>query len=493
MEFFRLEDWGIARSLWVTEWVFRFLLSVHVVTRRRPVQVVLAWLVVVLALPMLGALLYILVGDQRLGRSRIREYNVIRSQVEPLVVERWRARDLTIRASPWGGTYDHVARCATAVGGMPALKGNTLRLIGDTDEYLRMLIRDIDRATSHCHFLYYIYMQKGLADQVCKALIRAAGRGVECKVLADAIGSKKFLESNLADQMRRGGVSIVPVLPVGLLRGIANRLDLRNHRKLAIIDGLIAYTGSQNLTDTTFHFRKRRKVGGPWIDASVRVEGPAVQALGIIFLRDLAMETDESPVLDERYLRKEAERAEGESYVQVVPSGPGPNNVAMREALLTSIYAAHKELIITTPYFVPDEATESALAAAARRGVDVTIVVPRKTDTALVAVASRAHYETLMEAGARIFLYKEGLLHAKTMTVDGRLSLLGSANVDMRSFWLNFELSVFVYDERFAQELRALQHSYLAGCEEVNPDTWKARPWERRLPESFARLLGPLL
>jgi len=336
-------------------------------------------------------------------------------------------------------------------------------------------------------------MKGGRAEEVGQALIRAAKRGVECKLLVDDVGSRPFLRSEMVDRLRDGGVGVREALPAGLFRLALNRLDLRNHRKLAVIDGTVAYMGSQNLTDNTYHYRKARKLG-PWIDASVRVEGPAVQALAMTFLTDWAAEVDEEVAVEDKYLPKEAEEAGGEAIAQVVPTGPSPvSRAAMREAFLTAIYAATKELIISTPYFAPDEATDAALQAAARRGVAVTLIVPRKSDFWVVDHAGRAHFETMLDAGVRVYQYRHGLLHAKTMTVDGSTAMIGSANLDMRSFWLNYELALFAYDASFSKELRHLQMEYLEKSHKVDAKAWASRGGWAKMEEGLARLFGPLL
>ncbi len=480
-------------TLWLIEWCVRLLFAGVVISRRRAVPATLAWLVVVLFVPVLGPLLYLLVGENRLGLRRVREYELLTTQTEPLVVSRWWDRGLADDRVTRG--FERTAHYATAVGGLPPLKGNRLELIADTDEFLARMVADIDGAQSHCHLLFYIWMKGGKAEEVGRALIRAAERGVECRVLVDSVGARPFLRSELRERMERAGVRVKEALPVGALRAFVSRIDLRNHRKVCVVDGRVAYAGSQNLADSSFSVSKRAGVG-PWIDASVRMQGSAVQALSLVFLRDWALEVDEPVAIEERCFPRSSEELaamNAGSTVQVVPTGPGPDSVAMREALLTTIYSASTELLITTPYFVPDDATQSALMAAARRGVRVTLVVPRRSDSLLVARASRWHFEDLLRSGVRILRFRDGLLHAKVLTVDGRFSMIGSSNIDMRSFWLNFEVTLMIYDEAFTRELNTLQERYARASDEIDLSGWKRRAWGERVVESFARLLGPLL
>lgn len=482
-------------TLWMMalSWAVRLTLGVRLIMSKRSVPVTLAWLLLIFTFPLPGAAVYLLVGENRLGTLRQRERNQMTTQIKPLLAKRWGERGLIVPALALGERAAPVAKSSTAVGLVPPLRGNRLQLIASADDYLSLLIRDIDAATSHCHLFYYIWMKGGRAEEVAQALIRASTRGVECKLLVDDVGSRPFLRSEMVDRLREGGVRVQEALPAGLFRATLNRLDLRNHRKIAVIDGLIAYMGSQNLTDNTYHYRKARKLG-PWIDASVRVQGPAVQALAMTFLTDWAVEVDEEVRIDEKYLPKEAEEVGGAAIAQVVPTGPSPTSrAAMREAFLAAIYSAGKEIVISTPYFAPDEATDTALQAAARRGVAVTLIAPRNSDHWIVDNAGRAHFEPMLDAGVRVFQFKHGLLHAKTMTVDGSIALIGSANLDMRSFWLNYEVSLFAYDESFAAELRALQFEYLKASRLVDAKEWTSRGVGAKFKEGLARLFGPLL
>lgn len=489
--------WPEAWWVWL-DWAVRLSLIVRVIMRRLPAQVSMAWLVVLLFAPVIGIFAYILVGEIRLGSRRIRRFEALTAGMDQQAIGLW-----LHRSEAWTGTderYNQIARFATAVGGMPPLRGNSLRLLSDSEEVLECLIEDIDRSRSHCHLLTYIWQAGGggaggsgaMPERVADALIRAARRGVACRVLVDAVGSKAFLRSETPRRMRAAGVQVVAALPAGLLRMFFYRLDLRNHRKIAVIDGRVAYTGSQNITDSTFRSTRRINTG-PWIDATVRVEGPAAQALAVVFLMDWQLDSGED-LSDLRPFLPDLGRPESdESIVQVVGSGPGPVPEAIHQALLTMVYGAREELIITTPYFVPDPATLAALRAAALRGVRVTLVVPAVVDAPLVAAASRSHFLDLLEAGVRILQFHGGLLHAKTVTADRRVGLIGSANIDARSFFLNFEVTMFLYDDEFVSMVRFMQTDFIARSTEVHVEDWRARPVWTRAAENTMQLLGPLL
>ncbi len=479
----------IAVIFFVTDLVIRVGLSVRVIMRRRPVGVSLAWLSIILILPVGGAVIYLLIGETRLGTRRAeRAARIHAPYVEWLSDLRTRCR---VDWSRRGTECEPLARLTEAAVGIPAMPGNDLELITDTEAVLRSMITDIDAAQRTCHMEFYIWGLGGTADEVVESLLRAAGRGVICRVLVDAVGGADFLRSSSARRLRQGGVHLCEALPVGFIRSLFVRLDLRMHRKIVVIDGRVGYTGSLNLVDPRY-FKQDSGVG-QWIDAMVRVRGPAVEGLGITFLEDWELETAEGV---ER-LRKTGDvrplEEEGESAVQVVPSGPVIDSHAIQQVLLMAIYAARKELILTTPYFVPDEVLLTALVSAANRGVDVTLILPAKNDSVLVGYASQAFKVDLLSAGIEIALFEGGLLHTKSITVDGEFSLFGSLNLDPRSLWLNFEITLAVYDRGFTQRLRRIQQSYVEQSTLMDFDTWRARSMRARLTENAARLLAPLL
>lgn len=487
-----------AIPLWLVaiDVVIRLTVAAQIVYRRREVSVSLAWLAVLAFLPFLGAILYFLIGENKLGSRRLRRFHELARGLEERATHLWRHRHVDADGDLESGKifWAQVARFGTAVSGLPPLKGNKLTLLPDAEGMLESLCRDIDEARSHCHLLYYIWQRDGAApvESVERALMRAAARGVECRVLVDAVGAKHFLRGRMVEEMRASGVQVVAALPVNPVRMLFARIDLRNHRKIAVIDGRIGYCGSQNLTDSTFRAGIFRRAG-PYIDATVRIEGPGAGALGVIFLQDWQLESGQT-IEDLEPLVPDHRGANGGGcVVQVIPSGPGPVPEAIHQAMLTTIYSAREELLMTTPYFVPDEAMRKALQAAAQRGVRVTLVMPCISDSRIVAAASRSHYIDLLEAGVKIMHFRGGLLHSKTLTADRVVGLIGSTNLDARSFWLNFESTMFIYDDDFASVLRFMQTDYVSRSYEIHLDEWRNRPLWQVLRDNTAQLLGPLL
>ncbi len=473
----------------IVDLLIRIGFSVRVIMRRRRVGVSLAWLFLILAIPFAGAIIYLLLGELRLGSRRaLRAVQLHRPYQDWLRQLQHRAKVDWSKLSP---ASEPLAQLTERAVGVPPLPGNALQLIGDWQHVFRAIIRDIRAAKRTCHLEFYIWHVGGVANDVADALMDAAKRGVICRVLVDDVGSTAFLKNDLAQQMREAGVQVRAALPANLLRGLAVRFDLRMHRKIAVIDGRVAYTGSLNIVDPRY-FRQNAGVGH-WVDAMVRVEGPAVEALGIAFLEDWAMEADDDLAHLEETGDVHPLTPRGNQPVQVIPSGPATTEDAMARVLVSAIYAARRELVLTTPYFVPDEDLLAALVSAAQRGADVTLVLPARVDSRLVRLASRSIQGDLVDAGVNVMKYQKGLLHTKSVTVDGEISLFGSLNLDPRSLHLNFEITLAVYDKEFTSQLRELQLSYVAQATPMDLDAWNARSGPQRFAENTARLMGPLL
>ena len=481
--------WILTTSIFIADLTIRIGLSLRVIMRKRAASVSLAWLIIILLLPFLGAIVYLMFGEVRLGERRAAK----RLSEQPVILQWTKAlyKRVSINWEQINPECIPINRQIDTIVHIPTMPDNSLELITEPTAFLRKLIVDIRKAKSSCFLEFYIWNEGGLADDVTKALFDAKKRGVTCRILVDSIGSKTFISGTLAEKMRSAGIEIVEALPAGIIRALFVRIDLRNHRKVAIIDGTIAYTGSQNLVDPRF-FKQNQGVG-KWIDAMVRINGPVVEVMTASFIYDWMMESH-AP-LEELYPTSDIGPvgSSGDALVQLVPSGPNLQEGAIHDLLLTTIYAARKELTLTTPYFVPDNAILAALKSAAQRGVDVTIIVPEKNDSRLVHYASRARYEILTKAGVKIMGFSGGLLHAKTITIDGDFCLFGSVNLDMRSFWLNFEMTLFIYNKQFTTKVRELQQSYLLNAKKIDCEIFTRRPFRERFKENVALLVGPLL
>lgn len=466
-------------------------IGLRVVMVRPLPSVALAWLFLVALLPGLGLLCYLSFGERRLGGRRARRLAELRRPYEQRLREILGRGGSQVDWTRLPHACEAMDRLGTTLAGLPTLAGNELGLLVDAEHVLQAFLVEIARARRSLHLQFYIWHTGGLADEVVEAVAAAARRGVACRVLVDALGSATWLRSEHPTRLRAAGVKVMAAMPTGPIRALFRRNDLRNHRKIFVVDGEVAFTGSMNLVDPRFFHRGAGF--GAWVDAMVRLRGPAVAALHGVLLSDWFVETGESIDavfdVDPGVARPRA----GGADVQVLPSGPMGTGDALLQMLLMMLYAARRSIVVTTPYFVPDEAMLRALRSAAARGVEVTLIVPAKVDSLLVRHASRSYYADLMAVGVRIQGYAGGLLHTKSVVVDEQIAMFGTANLDLRSLWLNYEVSLFVYDAEFGSRVQELQREYLQRCTPIDPVTWGRRALPARFAENLARLFSPLL
>lgn len=470
------------------EWIARIVMVPVILRRRLPPVTALAWLSIIFFLPIVGVPAYLLLGVSYLGkRRRVAHRRYYRGTARSRRFEQRLADLHSHRLRPaLEPEQRSMIDQAEQVSGNPILGGNQMRLLPTMPGFIRALVGDIDAAQTQVHLLYYIYWPDEIGRQVSDAMIRAAGRGVKCRLLADASGSRWLFRSAAAQQMLDAGVQVYQALPVAPWRRKLARMDLRNHRKVAVIDGRIGYTGSHNIAIEDYGNVR----AGKWVDLSGRFTGPIVAQLQVVFLDDWAFDTGEH--LEGPAMFPPLEPT-GSVAAQVVPTGPNHEAETFRRVLIAALNVANRKIMITTPYLIPDEPTTLALCMAADRGVEVTILVPRRGDHPVVAAAARWHYLRLMESGVRIHHYCDGMLHAKTMTVDDSFAMLGSANMDVRSFELNFEVGALLYGRDVTRTLREAQQVYMDKCERIDLDQWRRRPPLRKYADAAAALLSPLL
>ncbi len=468
-----------------------FVLSIRVIMKRPPTGVALSWVLLITIAPFAGAVLYLLIGERRIRRSRAERIEAFRASFQKIVEagDRHGLTEIDWRGHPAAApSLNHLGRTTV---GLPTVRGGSYTLYSKTEEMLDLIARDIDGAESSLLMEFYIWSEGGQADEVLEAVIRAAERGVFCCLLIDALGARPWWKGQQPHKLRQAGVHLRPALPVGLFRTVVGRTDLRLHRKIVVIDGRVAWTGSMNLVDPRF-FKQDAGVG-EWVDAMVRLHGPVVIPLAATMIGDWTFETGKT--LHEMVSQAKLKPVEpqGKTDIQVVPSGPGESGDALLQMILSLIYAAQTELVMTTPYFVPDESLLRAVRGAAGRGVAVRLVVPERVDSFLTRYASRSYFDDLLDFGVEIYLYRGGLLHTKSIMVDGTMAMFGTVNLDMRSLWLNYEVALFVYDNDFAEALRDLQQSYINDSDRLEAADWEHRPFKNRFVENMVRLVSPLL
>jgi len=472
------------------------LVAARAITRanREPAARV-AWVAVIMFLPLIGIVAYLLLGETSIGHERLRRMRA--------------AEDRTARPDSGAYALDCMEpEFATqfdlcqSINGLGPVAGNRIVLLGDpgapntqptldSDSAIDTLVQDIAQAREHVHIGFYIWLDDGNGGKVADAVADAARRGVQCRVMVDALGSRAFIRGRRYRQLQEAGVSLVATLnDIPRLGHFAiGRVDLRNHRKIVIIDNSIAYCGSQNCADPAFLIKAKY---APWVDIFLRCEGPVARQAQYLFLCTWIAETGE-PLDGLAAAHPAPERFQSGSVAQMYGTAPTTPGNAMSDSFVGAIYAARKELLITTPYFVPDEAVLRALCAAPRRGVATTIIFPQRNDSWLVKNTSRSCYADLLSSGVVVYEYPLGLLHTKSITIDGKMALLGSANMDRRSMQLNFENNLLVADEAVVAAVRARQQGYLGVSRPVAPGTVKAWPFYKRLVQNAVGMTAPVL
>jgi len=455
-----------------------------VVIERHPPRTAMTWLLVIFFLPWPGLVLYMFIGENRLPRRRLIQRKALLGRLEEVRNRYMLHRDNV----PFDiyQAFESTVTLAEKLGYMPIMFGNQTTLLTDTGMVIDRLIEDIDAAQHHVHLLFYVFAVDKTGHRVGAALERAAARGVECRLLVDAQGSRHFLKK-MAPRLQASGIKLYPSLPVSLLRAWVARIDLRNHRKIAVVDGRMAYTGSQNIVDAGYGHKDLQ-----WYDLMVRLTGPVVLELQAVFVGDWFAESDE--FLEGSEIFPDAETpVDAGNAVQTLPSGPLFPAENYQRLVVAALHAARHRVIITTPYFVPDEVFLEAIETAALKGVKVELIVPLKSDQILVGNAARAYYERVLKSGVSIYLFKEGLLHAKSMTIDDSLAFLGSSNFDIRSFALNFEINMIFYGAEVADKLRQQQDWFRENSQLLTLSKWQQRPRYQRVMQNIIKLLSPVL
>ena len=466
--------------VYLTEWVIR-LIMLFVIPMRRSPAVARGWLLMIFFLPITGLVLFLLIGRVRLPAWRMERQKEVRNRLA-LMADRLRHSPNFIQPK-LSGHLDQAVKLADNLGRLPILGGNSAELLSHYVGAIDRLIADIDAAEHHVHLLFYIFANDATGHRVIDALARAVKRGVRCRVLMDTVGTGKAVRV-LLPRMAELGIAAYSMLPVGLFRRKTARFDLRNHRKIAIVDSKIGYTGSQNIVNPDF------KHGLTFEELLVRVTGPIVLELQSVFLTDWYMESDE--MVETPDMAPDAGLT-GHVPMQVLPSGPAFPRENNQRMFLALVHGARSRVVMTTPYFVPDEALLQAMQTAVLSGVAVHLVVNKSADQLLVSLAQRSYYQELLESGVKIHLYKERFLHAKHMSIDNDIALIGSSNMDIRSFQLNNEISLLLYDHGVTSLLAAEQNRYFAGSDLLTREEWDKRSRAQRVLENFARLMSPLL
>ncbi|MDN5781181.1 MAG: cardiolipin synthase [Luteimonas sp.] len=465
--------------LLAADWLIRIAALFWIPSRCNPASA-RSWLLLVGFVPLAGLPLYLAFGHPWLSARRRERQDtasrLIRERQQPLATLRWPPP-----AAEQGGDGD-IARLAERLGDFMPVAGNAVALLDDYDASLQALLADIDAAREEVHLLYYLMFDDAVGHAFADALRRATARGVRCRVLLDAVGAKRGLRA-FATPLRAAGIEVHATLARGGLAWRRSaRLDMRNHRKIAVIDEHLGYIGSQNLAAPDF------VAGHPNREVVARVRGPVVRQLAALFASDWFIETGERLALGSA-----AAGVAGATPAQVLPSGPAYPFENARNTVVALVQRARRSVVLATPYFVPDDATLAALKIAALSGIDVQLILSRSNNQRFTAAAQAAYFDELLAAGVRIARYRPHFLHAKHLAVDDHIVLLGSINLDIRSFTLNAEAGMLCYDDGVAARLREISDGYLARSDMLEIGAWRRRPGWRRSVEGIARLADSFL
>lgn len=456
---------------------------------RRP-STGMAWLILILAVPYLGLVAFLLFGSATVGRGRRELQSRVNARILAAVEERpdpGRARRTD--------RVEGFARLNQRLAALPMVDGNDVDVLPDYEASIASMTEAVAGARTFVHVEFYIMMWDEVTDAFFTALVTAAERGVEVRLLYDHLGTRRIPGyDEMVERLRASQVRFAAMLPLGLRKGQVRRPDLRNHRKILVVDGVVGFVGSQNLIEPGYDSPANHKRGLLYRELVARVDGPVVRQLSVVFATDWLTETGEAVVhtLD---VVAPAASVDGEAGLacQVVPSGPGfttENNLRLFNSML---YSATRRLSVTSPYFVPDETLLYAITTAAQRGVEVELYVSAVADQFMVFHAQRSYYQALLDAGVRIWLYPEPyVLHAKFFTVDDDLAVIGSSNMDFRSFALNYEVVLLAVGTDVVDRVRTVQDSYRSISTELTREAWACRSRRAAYVDNVMRLTATL-
>ena len=454
-------------------------ISVLLLENRNPVKS-FSWLLVLVFLPVLGLFLYILLGQNYRKRKIISQKSIQRITRRP-------SASFDIDQLSNEHMDQQFIKLSSMLKKNSEAEGyayNKIEIFSKGEDIFQSMFDAIRNATNHIHIEFFIFEDDKLSNELRELLIKKSREGVRVRMIYDYVGSIN-LSSRYLHSLRYAGVYVRPFLPLRL-RLRRSKINYRNHRKLVVVDGKIGFTGGINIADRYLYGSKL----GEWRDTVMRIEGAGVHGIQKLFLADWYF-VERKLITAGKYF-PEPERYD-ENLVQLVSSGPDTDWQSIMQGIAAAIMAAEKYVYIHTPYFMPNELVSGCIQMAALSGTEVRLMIPQKSDARLSDLSSSSYLGDMMEAGVRVFIYKKGFLHSKAIVLDDFVSIIGSTNMDDRSFDQNFEANAFVYDTETALQLKQLFINDLNMCEELTYDAWNNRKRRQKLKESFARLFSPLM
>ena len=465
------------------------LVCLRIVYDTRNSTKTMAYLLLCIFLPIAGILFYLVFG---VNYWKLRKYNKKFIDDEKLLSElerEWGIKNRRqVHMSGDGlGIHIEMARMLQKELRSPLTTGNKIKILVNGEQKFTEVLQALREAKHHIHLEYYIFENDSIGREIETILIEKAKQGVQVRFIYDDFGSPG-IDKEMSARLHDAGVEVYPFQKV-LFYLLANRLNYRNHRKIIVIDGQTAFTGGINVSDRYINGESNKLY---WRDTHMRIDGPGVFYLQYLFFSDWNFCCGKMPESREQHFQAN-DLHNGNAKAQVVASGPDAEQPTVLFSILQAVSLAKKEILITSPYFIPGDAILNALKIAALSGISVKLLVPGISDSKLVNAACRSYYGELMDAGVEIFLYKRGFVHAKTIVTDGNLSIVGTANMDNRSFELNFEVNVILYDEEVSQQLQSIFFNDLADAQQIDPEVWNKRSIFKQLPEKLARLFSPVM
>lgn len=470
--------------------VINMLLSIVIIfAERRDPRIVWAWLLVLNLIPIVGFVLYLLIGMD-FYKNRLFRVKEIEDEMRKVALKQEKLinRNELDLGEKELCRFQDLMLYNLEVSDAVLTDNNSVKIISDGTEKFKYLISDIQEAKEYIHIQYYIIQKDDVWFEISRELIKRAQEGVHVRVLFDGMGSRKMGRERW-EMLRNCGISVGEFFPP-ILGRLHLRINYRNHRKIVVIDGRVGYLGGFNIGKEYLGQIKRY---GYWRDTHMRIEGAAVTTLAVRFALDWNYATTENLFQENQLFKIPNYMEEGNSAIQIISSGPDSSYQQVRDNYLRLIHKAISHVYIQTPYFVPDEAILTALQVAAKSGVDVRIMIPCKPDHPIVYWATFSYIGELLQAGARCYVYDNGFLHAKVLMVDSEVCSCGTANMDIRSFKLNFEVNAVVYGGQVCREMEELFNKDLEECREITLEQYNARTLWIRYKEGFSRLFSPVL
>ncbi|PZD77900.1 cardiolipin synthase [Mesonia sp. K7] len=474
------------QSLMILNYIIAFITAIFIILHNRNPTTTLSYILSLVLLPFVGLLIYFFFGqeyrkDKMFQRKKVFDSQIIKKWERKLLIPE---EKLDEYEAAFLDANVNVVKILQNNQKKPLMFGNDIKILLNGDEKFEALFEDIKNAKKHIHLEYYILKFEKIGEKLIDLLCEKAKEGVKVRIIYDYVGSQ--IKKKGRQKLEQHGIEIYAFMQVWF-PNLTRKLNYRDHRKIVIIDGEIGYVGGINICDEYVNSINNHF----WRDTHLRIRGNTVKSLQSHFLLMWNFVSEqEIEIIDEFF--PEMENC-GEVAAQVAVSGPDSNYPHIMQAIFTAITTAEESILITTPYFIPNEEIYTALITAARRGVEVKIIIPKENDSWAAKYASTSYIESLLEAGIQFYFYTKGMVHAKTMVIDNDLSIVGTSNMDYRSFEINFEVIVLVYNKSVSQQMIQIFEDDIKDCEEVVYKQWIERPLSKKLKESFCRLWAPLL